>query len=191
MAAGPSHEIIKHKTMQQVSGGWVYVLILNLKSSGSQFASLSESSSAHSAHPPRSASGARAPHATDILAASGRVADRAVHCHSARASQARSPGWQTRFRKGETPPLSPTADLIGCRGKPSHIIYLASYFVATHPPSSNTGRISYRAKKFRQHNRQSDHHRSRQITSFKTYIALLNRMQEHHKDRTLSSTVVS
>ena len=69
---------------------------------------------------------------TSQLAASGRVADRAVHWHSARATQARSPGrCKTRFRKGVTPPLSPMADLIGCRGKPSHIIYLASYFVAT------------------------------------------------------------
>ena len=84
-----------------------------------------------------------AQHPPITLAASGRVADRAVHWHSARATQARSPGrCKTRFRKGETPPLSPTADLIGCRGKPSNIIYLASYFVATHPPSSNTGRIS-------------------------------------------------
>ena len=41
------------------------------------------------------------------------------------AVQARSPGRQTRFMKGETPPLKPTADLIGCRGKPS-TIYLAS-----------------------------------------------------------------
>ena len=42
------------------------------------------------------------------------------------AVQARSPGRQTRFMKGETPPLKPTADLIGCRGKPPRTIYLAS-----------------------------------------------------------------
>ena len=62
-----------------------------------------------------------AQHPPITLATSGRVADRAVHWHSARATQARSPGrCKTRFRKGVTPPLSPTADLIGCRGKPSH-----------------------------------------------------------------------
>ena len=73
---------------------------------------------------------------------------------------------QERATKAEAPPLSPMSDLIGCRGKPSHTIYLASYFVATHPPSSDTGRISHRAKKSRQPNRQSDHHRTRHITAF-------------------------